>query len=74
MTGCGGQFIDTVRTGGVHGRFLTGVVGLSGSCTVKSRSKGHGVFSNCSILSRMSRNTAALRVSSSSLTGTSILQ
>lgn len=70
----GGQFMETVRAGGVHVRFLTGVCGLSGRVTVKLRSNGHGVFSNCNILSKTWRSRVALRISSSLPTGTSILQ
>lgn len=75
MTGDpGGQFIETVRAGGVQVRFLMGVFGVSGSSTVKLRSNGHGVFSNCRILSNTSRSLCAVRISSSLPTGTSILQ
>jgi hypothetical protein len=48
VMGVGGSVGDRLFAG-VHGRFLTGVAGRSGSVTEKARLKGHGVFSNCSI-------------------------
>jgi len=62
------------RIGGVHGRFLTGVDGGSGSSTVNARLNGHSVFSNCRILSKTSRSSCARRSSSLFPTGTSIRQ
>jgi len=59
---------------GVHGRFLTGVCGGSGSSTVKDLRKGHSVFSNCKILPSTSRKSWARCASSLQATGTSILQ
>jgi len=59
---------------GVHGRFLAGVSGRSGSSTVKERWKGHSVFSNRRMASKTSRSCCTRRASSWSATGTSMRQ
>lgn len=75
VTGVGGRtVVDDRRDTGVHGRFLTGVCGRSGSSTVKPLLKGHSVFSNWRIWSNTARSSKARRASSWSPTGTSILQ
>lgn len=75
VTGVGGRkALDDRRDTGVHGRFLTGVCGRSGSSTVNPLLKGHSVFSNCRIWSSTPLSSKARRVSSWFPTGTSILQ
>lgn len=64
VTGVGGNTADDLRDIGVHGRFLTGVCGRSGSSTVKPLLKGHSVFSNWRIWLSTSLSSKARRVSS----------